>query len=97
MVKFGGFSGEQLRVFIDKIEKLEAEKKQIAEFIKEVFSEAKSQGFDVKILRKVLSIRKIDARDREEQETILDLYLHALGMIPSDDSDDSDADDREAA
>lgn len=96
MVKFGGFSGDQLRSFVDKIEKLEAEKKQLAEFIKEVFSEAKAQGFDIKILRKVISIRKIDARDREEQETILDLYLHALGMLP--DSDDGDDDtEREAA
>lgn len=89
MVKFGGFSGEQLRSFVDKIEKLEVEKKQIAEFVKEIFSEAKAQGFDVKILRKVLAIRKIDARDREEQETILDLYLHALGMLPESDDDDS--------
>jgi uncharacterized protein (UPF0335 family) len=93
MVKFGGFSGDQLRMFVDKIEKLEAEKKQIGEFIKEIFSEAKSQGFDVKILRKVLSIRKIDPRDREEQDTILDLYLHALGMIPGDE----DAEDEQEA
>lgn len=84
MVKFGGFSGEQLRSFIDKIEKLEAEKRQLAEFIKEVYSEAKSQGFDTAIIRKIIAIRKQDSRDREEQETILDLYLHALGMLPEE-------------
>jgi uncharacterized protein (UPF0335 family) len=69
-----------LRAFIERIEKLEEEKKAIADDIKEVYGEAKGNGFDVKIMRKVVSIRKQDRDKRMEEETILDLYLAALGM-----------------
>jgi uncharacterized protein (UPF0335 family) len=70
----------QLKAFIERIEKLEEEKKAIAEDIKEVYGEAKGTGFDVKILRKIVSIRKQDRDKRREEEEILDLYLSALGI-----------------
>ena len=70
---------EKLRQTVARIERLEEEKKEVAEQIKEVYAEAKSMGFDVKALRQAVRLRKIDAREREEQEMILDLYLGALG------------------
>ncbi len=73
---------DQLRSIIERIERLEEEKKTIADDIREVYAEAKGNGFDVKILRQVVRIRKIDKVERMEQEAILDLYLHALGMAP---------------
>ncbi|GCA53183.1 hypothetical protein KGO5_05651 [Sinorhizobium sp. KGO-5] len=79
-----GVARDQLRAFIERIERLEEEKKTIADDIKDVYGEAKSMGFDAKILRKVISIRKQDADERAEQEAILDTYLHALGMIQID-------------
>lgn len=74
---------DQLRAFIERIERLEEEKKTIADDIKDVYGEAKSMGFDTKILRKVISIRKQDHDERMEQEAILDTYLQALGMVPA--------------
>jgi uncharacterized protein (UPF0335 family) len=71
---------EQLTAFVERIERLEEEKKGISDDIKEVYAEAKGNGFDVKVLRKVISVRKQDASERAEQEAILDLYLQALGM-----------------
>jgi len=73
---------DQLRSFIERIERLESEKKTIAEDIRDVFGEAKSQGFDTKIMRKVLALRKKDDQERMEEELILDRYLIALGMQP---------------
>ena len=72
----------QLRAFIERIERLEEEKKTISDDIKDVYAEAKANGFDVKILRQVIRLRKQDADERSEQETLLDLYMAALGMIP---------------
>lgn len=69
-----------LKAFIERIERLEEEKKSIADEIKDVYSEAKANGFDAKVLRMVVSLRKQDADERSEQEVILDLYLNALGM-----------------
>jgi len=69
---------EKLRQTVTRIERLEEEKKEVAEQIKEVYAEAKSMGFDVKALRQAVRLRKIDAQEREEQEMILDLYLSAL-------------------
>jgi uncharacterized protein (UPF0335 family) len=69
-----------LRAFIERIEKLEEEKKALADDIKEVYGEAKGTGFDVKIIRKIVSIRKQDRDKRREEEEILDLYLSALGI-----------------
>lgn len=71
----------QLRSIIERVERLEVEKGEIAEQIKEVFSEAKGNGFDVKIIRKVVRIRKQDRAKRMEEEAILDLYLSAIGEI----------------
>ena len=75
-----GFAKEHLRSFIERIERLEEEKKALADDIKEVYSEAKGTGFDTKIMRQVIRMRKLDKADFQEQEAILDLYLNALGM-----------------
>jgi uncharacterized protein (UPF0335 family) len=73
--------GGQLRAFIDRIEKLEEEKKAIADDIKDVYAEAKGSGYDVKIMRKIVAMRKQDAARRREEEEILELYMNALGML----------------
>ena len=73
--------GGHLRAFIERIERLEEEKRTIAEDIKEVYAEAKGNGFDAKIMRKIVSIRRMDREKRIEEETILDLSLQALGEI----------------
>ncbi|TFF27645.1 DUF2312 domain-containing protein [Jiella endophytica] len=78
-----GVAQDQLRSFVERIERLEEEKKTIGDDIKDVYAEAKGNGFDTKILRRVISLRKQDADERQEQEAILDLYLQALGMAPS--------------
>jgi uncharacterized protein (UPF0335 family) len=70
---------EKLRQTVGKIERLEEEKKEISEQIKEVYAEAKAFGFDVKALRQVIRLRKVDKADREEQEMMLELYLLATG------------------
>ncbi|MES2905979.1 MAG: DUF2312 domain-containing protein [Pseudomonadota bacterium] len=74
---------DQLRSVVERIEKLEEEKTTIGGDIREVYSEAKSQGFDVKALRKIVTLRKIDIRKRQEDEAILDTYMSALGMLGS--------------
>ncbi len=76
------FAREQLRQLVERIERLEEEKKAIAEDIKEVYAEAKALGFDTKIMRKVITMRKKDPQEREEEEAMLALYLSALGMLP---------------
>ena len=76
------FAQGQLKSLVERIERLEEEKKAIAGDIKEVYAEAKANGFDTKILRKVISLRKKEAAEREEEQSMLDLYLSALGMIP---------------
>ncbi len=73
-------TGARLRSFIERIERLEEEKKALAEDIKEVYAESKGQGFDVKIIRKIVSLRKKDPDDRAEEEALLETYLSALGM-----------------
>jgi uncharacterized protein (UPF0335 family) len=75
-----GAAQTRLRTIIERIERLEEDKAVIANDIKEVYAEAKGEGFDVKILRKVVSIRKKDKVKREEEEAILDLYMSAIGM-----------------
>lgn len=75
----------QLKSIIERIENLEEEKKVISEDIKDVYAEAKGNGFDVKILRKVVQLRKKPEHEREEEESVLDLYLAELGMLPSED------------
>lgn len=71
---------DQLRAFIERIERMEEEKKAIADDIKEIYAEAKGSGFDTKVLRQIVRIRKQDANERMEQEALLDLYMSALGM-----------------
>lgn len=73
-------NGAHLRAFVERIERLEEEKKALADDIKDVYAEAKGNGFDVKIIRKIISLRRQDRDKRLEEETILDLYLAALGM-----------------
>jgi uncharacterized protein (UPF0335 family) len=80
MANYGGVAGEQLRQVIERIERLEEEKAAIASDIRDVFAEAKGNGFDTKVIRQVIKIRKMEAAERQEQESLLDLYLHALGM-----------------
>lgn len=75
-----GFAKEHLKSFIERVERLEEEKAALAADIREVYSEAKGTGFDVKIMRQVVRLRKLDTADRQEQDAILDLYLSALGM-----------------
>lgn len=77
-----GAAQQQLRQLVDQLERLEAEKKAIADDIKEKFSEAKGAGYDVKALKKVLALRKKSTSERSEEQMILDTYLHALGMTP---------------
>ena len=76
-----GTAQTQLKSIIERVERLEQEKAEIAEQIKEVFAEAKGNGFDVKVLRKIVRIRKQDRAKRQEEEAILDLYLSAIGEI----------------
>ncbi len=71
---------DQLKAFIERIERLEEDKTAIAGDIREVYAEAKANGFDVKIMRKVVALRKKDRNERLEEEAVLDLYLQALGM-----------------
>lgn len=73
---------DQLKSFVERIERLEEEKKVIADDIKDIYGEAKANGFDVKVLRAVIRLRKQDESERQEQEAILDVYLNALGMGP---------------
>jgi len=76
----GGIAAERLKSFIERIERLEEEKAALAGDIREVFAEAKGAGFDTKIMRQVLKLRKMEHDDRQEQEHLLDLYKRALGM-----------------
>jgi uncharacterized protein (UPF0335 family) len=80
MSDVGGISGDHLKAFIERIERLTEEKAAIAADIKDVFAEAKGNGFDTKIMRQILKLRKMDKDDRDEAETLLDLYKQALGM-----------------
>jgi uncharacterized protein (UPF0335 family) len=75
-----GFAKDRLRSFIDRIERLEEERAALSADIREVYSEAKGEGFDTKIMRHVVRLRKLDKADFQEREAMLDLYLGALGM-----------------
>ena len=77
----GSIAAGQLRSLIERIERLEEEKQTIAADIREVYAEAKSHGFDTKVMRQVVRIRKQDSTERQEEEAVRDLYLHALGML----------------
>jgi uncharacterized protein (UPF0335 family) len=80
MADVGGIAADRLRSLIERIERLEEEKAGIANDIREVYAEAKGSGFDTKIMRQIVRLRKMDEHDRQEQETLLDLYKRALGL-----------------
>lgn len=84
MVDTQSVAGDQLKAIIERIERLEEEMKALADDIKDVYAEAKANGFDTKILRKVISLRKKEPAEREEEESMLDVYMAALGMIPGE-------------
>jgi uncharacterized protein (UPF0335 family) len=75
------FAKDHLKAFVERVERLEEEKKTIADDIRDVYAEAKANGFDVKALRTIVKLRKQDADERREQEAILEIYMHALGML----------------
>ena len=76
----GGIAADRLRSIIERVERLEEERKALASDIKDIYAEARSAGFDVKVIRQIISIRKQEPAEVEEQETLLDLYRRALGM-----------------
>tara|TARA_B100000405_G_C16380501_1_gene299060 strand:- start:150 stop:395 length:246 start_codon:yes stop_codon:yes gene_type:complete len=80
MTDEGGVAGDRLKTIIERIERLEEEKKALSEDIREVYSEAKGAGFDVKVIRQLVRLRKMDATDRSEMEQVLDVYKRVLGM-----------------
>jgi uncharacterized protein (UPF0335 family) len=84
MPDVGGIAGERLKSFIERIERLEEERRALGSDIKEVFAEAKGSGFDPKIMRQVIRLRRMDKDDLDEQETLLDVYRRALGMLPAE-------------
>lgn len=79
MTETVGIAASQLKSFIERVERLEEEKKGIAQDIREVYAEAKACGFEPKIMRQVVKLRKMDREDRQEQEALLDLYMSAVG------------------
>ncbi len=88
MTFYGGLSAEQLTQFIKRLERLDQEKRDLSDDIKLVLCEAKGAGFDVKTIREILRLRKIEANELEEQEYILDTYKRALGMLPEEDAEE---------
>ena len=81
MADVGGIAADRLRTLIERIERLEEEKAALAGDIREVYAEAKGSGFDTKIMRQIVRLRKMDKADLQEQETLLDLYKRALGLL----------------
>ena len=80
MVEVGGIARERLQSFVERIERLEEEKDALTSDIREVYSEAKSVGFDIKIMRQIVRLRRLDSSDRQQQEELLNVYKNALGM-----------------
>lgn len=76
----GGVSADRLRQYIERVERLEEEKAGIADDIKDIYSEAKSAGFESKVMRQIVKLRKMDTQKRQEQEELLELYMSAIGM-----------------
>jgi uncharacterized protein (UPF0335 family) len=84
MADVGGIAGDRLKSFIERIERLEEERKALGDDIKEVYAEAKGTGFDPKIMRQVIRLRRMDKDDLDEQESLIDIYKRALGMLPDE-------------
>jgi uncharacterized protein (UPF0335 family) len=80
MADVATIAGERLKQLVEKIERIEDEKREVAEQAKEVYAEAKAEGFDVKILRQLIRLRRLKPHDRSEQEELLELYKAAVGM-----------------
>jgi uncharacterized protein (UPF0335 family) len=80
MPDVGGIAADQLRSFVERIEKLEEEKNALGADIRDVYAQAKGSGFDLKVMRQVVRLRKMNSADRQEQETLLDIYKRALGL-----------------
>ncbi|MCS5606071.1 MAG: DUF2312 domain-containing protein [Alphaproteobacteria bacterium] len=80
MVEVGGIAAERLRQLIERIERLEDEKAALAADIREIYAEAKAVGFDAKVMRQIIKLRKMDTADQQEMEALIDTYKHALGM-----------------
>lgn len=83
----GGIAGEQLKSLIERIERLEEERRALSDDIKEVYAEAKDTGFEPTIMRQLIRQRKMDKDDLDEQESLLDLYKRAIGMLPGEGSE----------
>jgi uncharacterized protein (UPF0335 family) len=84
MPDIAGIAGDRLKSFIERIERLEEERRALGNDIKEVYAEAKGTGFDAKIMRQVIRLRRMDKDDLDEQESLLDVYKRALGMLPEE-------------
>ena len=82
MADIGGIAGDRLKSFVERIERLDEERRALGADLKEVYAEAKGAGFDTKIMRQVVRLRRMDKDDLDEQETLLDIYRRALGMLP---------------
>ena len=80
MVEVGGIAADRLRQFFERVERLEEEKAALASDVREVYAEAKSVGFDPKIMRQIVRLRKMNEADQQEMEALIDTYKHALGM-----------------
>lgn len=91
MTTIGGVSVQQLRSFVERVERLEDEKTELTAQIREVLAEAKGEGFDTKTMRQIIRMRRMKREDLAEQEALLDLYRQALGMLPTDLDNDEDA------
>jgi uncharacterized protein (UPF0335 family) len=83
MPDLGGIGGDQLKSFIERIERLEEEKRALAEDIKEVYAEARGGGFEPKIMRQIVRLRRRDQNDLDEEESLIELYKRAIGMLPA--------------
>lgn len=97
MISMNNSAQQQLRQFIEQIERLEEDKKGIADDIKDKFAEAKALGFDIKAIRQILRLRKKGQDERQEEQAILDVYLHALGMLDDGDVEQAYADNANMA
>jgi len=80
MKKTGGIAADRLRSFLERIERLEEEKAGLTADIREIYAEAKGSGFDTKVMRQIVRLRKMDSADRQEQEALLDVYRRAIGL-----------------
>ena len=80
MKKSGGIAADRLRSFLERIERLEEEKAGLTADIREIYAEAKGSGFDTKVMRQIVRLRKMDSADRQEQEALLEVYRRAIGL-----------------